>query len=343
MIPLTPLKLGDIFGGAFGTLGRYWKQLFGVGAAVYGGALAVLAVTVVITYSVVSGHLHTLFALNAEEDPRPSDVIPVMIGFGVVWLIGMIAYVISTAMMYAAVPTVLQEAVLGRPASFSAVWRRAWSRVPTVIATVILTYLIAMVPMLLMAVGAIALIIGAITMSPDSGATPLAVLGFLGAFASAPLAIWLWVKFSLAPSAAVFEGQSAVASMRRSARLVRGEWWRVFGISVLGGLLAFAASYIIQMPFSFLGMFSGVIGGTTLSEDPNATSVLFAMSGYAVIMALGGLVSQFITAVFPPLVTGLIYVDRRMRAENLGPALAEAAGVPAQYGAPYGPTYHGPR
>ncbi|MEV8456618.1 hypothetical protein AB0467_02790 [Streptomyces sp. NPDC052095] len=339
MIPLAPLRLGDILGGAFSTLGRYWKQLFGMGAAVYGGALAVMAVTVVIAYSAVSDHLRTLLALDSDADPSPSDLTPVLIGFGAFFLVTMIVGVLSTALMYAAVPTVLQEAVLGRPTTFSAVWRRAWSRVRTVIATVFLTYLIAMIPMVLVMVAFFALVVGVVAVGHDTGAAPWIVLGLVGALATGPLAIWLFVKFSLAPSVAVFEGQSAVASMRRSSRLVRGDWWRVLGISMLGGLLAVVTSYIVQMPFSFLGMFSGIIGGSTLSEDPSPAAVLFAMSGYLVVVALGSLISQFITAVFPPLVTGLIYVDRRIRTENLGPTLAEAAGVPAQHG----PTYHGPR
>lgn len=336
VIPLTPLRLGDILGGAFSTLGRYWKQLFGMGAVVFGGALAIMVVTVVIAYSAVSGHLHTVFSLSADEDPPASDVIPLVIALGIICLLAVIVFSVATAMMYATVPTVLQEAVLGRPTTFSAVWRRAWSRVPTVIGTVILTYLIALIPMVLVVAGFFALVIGSITLAHDTGTALWVVLGFVGAFATAPLAIWLCVKFCLAPSAAVFEGQSAVASLRRSAQLVRGDWWRIFGTGLLALILASVASYIVQIPFSFLGMFSGIIGGTTLDEDPNPTAIVFAMSGYMVIMALGQLVSQFITAVFPPLVTGLLYVDRRMRTENLGPALAEAAGVPAQPGPQYG-------
>ncbi|WP_456049285.1 hypothetical protein [[Kitasatospora] papulosa] len=30
VIPLAPLGLGDVLGGAFSTVGRYWKQLFGM-------------------------------------------------------------------------------------------------------------------------------------------------------------------------------------------------------------------------------------------------------------------------------------------------------------------------
>ncbi|GGV76575.1 hypothetical protein GCM10015535_08680 [Streptomyces gelaticus] len=337
MIPLVPLRLGDIFGGAFSTLGRYWKQLFGIGAAVYGGALVIMGAAVLIGYSAVSDPLHRLIALSADEDPPSSDVVPIVVGLGVIWLLGLIVFTVATAMMYATVPTILQEAVLGRPTTFALVWRRAWARVPSVFGTVVLTYLIAMVPMLLMVVGFFALVIGSIALTHGGDIALWTALGFLGALATAPLAIWLWVKFCLAPSAAVFEGQSPMAALRRSSQLVRGDWWRVLGITLLSFMLAAATNYVIQIPFSFLGMFSGVIGGATLDEDPNPASIAFAMSGYLVILALGQLIGQFISATFPQLVTGLLYVDRRMRTENLGPALAEAAAVPPQYGPRYGP------
>ncbi|MET7648500.1 hypothetical protein ABZS83_33720 [Streptomyces sp. NPDC005426] len=331
VIPLGPLRLGDVLSGAFATVGRYGKQLFGVGAAAYGGALAVVLAAAAIAYSAVADHLDRILALGADDSPRTEDWVPLVIAFGSVAVVGLIAVVISTALMYTAVPAVLQEAVLGRPATFPAVWRRAWNRMPAVIGTVVLTWLIAMVPLLLAWVGLLAVVIAMV--STDSGGAQIAVLliGVLGTLATAPLATWLWVKFSLAPSAVVFENQGPIAAMRRSSRLVRGSWWRTFGITLLAGAMAAVASYLIQIPFSLLGMFSGVLGSTALGDDPNPASVIVAMSGYVLSLLLGQLISQLVVATFPPLVAGLLYVDRRIRTENLGPVLAEAAAVPPQY------------
>jgi hypothetical protein len=87
-------------------------------------------------------------------------------------------------------------------------------------------------------------------------------------------------------------------------------------------------------------MFPGMIGTSSLdSSDPNTTAVVVAIGGYAVALLLGQLVSQIISTTFPQLVIGLLYVDRRIRTENLGPVLAEAAGMPQQGGVPYGPQY----
>lgn len=331
VIPLRPLNLGDILGGAFSTMGRYWKQLFGVGAAVYGGALVVVGAAVAIAYSAVSDPLHRVMELSSEESPRSEDIVPLAIALGAVWLVAVLVLMTATAMMYATVPAVLQDAVLGKPTTFGIIWRRAWARVPAVIGTVLLTSLVAVIPVVLMVVAFIAMTIAFITLDGSGSGVAIAV-GILGALATAPLALWLWVKFSLAPAAAVFEGQRPIAALRRSSQLVRGDWWRIFGISLLAILMASVAGYIIQLPFSILGMFPGVIGMESLGSDPNATAVVVAMSGYLVVTLLGQLVSQLVSATFPQLVTGLLYVDRRMRNENLGPVLAEAAAVPPQFG-----------
>ncbi|MFJ7943585.1 hypothetical protein ACIQ6K_08025 [Streptomyces sp. NPDC096354] len=332
VIPLRPLGLGDILGGAFSTMGRYWKQLFGVGTAVYGGALVVVGAAVAIAYSAVSDPLHRVVELSSEESPRSEDIVPLAIAFGAVWLVAVLVLMTATAMMYATVPAVLQDAVLGRPTTFGIIWRRAWARVPAVIGTVLLSSLVAAIPMVLVMISFIAMTIAFITLDGGSGSGVAIAVGVLGALATAPLAIWLWVKFSLAPAAAVFEGQRPVAALRRSSQLVRGDWWRIFGISLLAVLMASVAGYVIQMPFSILGMFPGVIGMESLGSDPNAMAVVVAMSGYLVVTLLGQLVSQLVSATFPQLVTGLLYVDRRMRNENLGPVLAEAAAVPPQFG-----------
>uniref|UniRef100_A0AAU1LP57 DUF7847 domain-containing protein n=1 Tax=Streptomyces sp. NBC_00148 TaxID=2903626 RepID=A0AAU1LP57_9ACTN len=340
VIPLAPLKLGDVLGGAFSTMGRYWKQLFGLAAALYGGAALLMAGAVAVAYSAVSGHLDHVISLDYDESASSTDIVPLVVAGGVLALLGIVTMAIVSGLMYAAVPAVLQEAVLGRPVAFSAVWRKAWAHVAPVIGALILTALVATVPVLLVMAAFIGVIISVLTMDSGGAAATAVTLGILGALVTGPLAAWIWIKVCLAPAAVVFEGRGPVAALRRSAELVRGDWWRIFGITLLAALIAGAAGYVIQIPFSVLGLFPGMIGTASLEEDPSPTAVIVAMSGYMVATLLGQLVSQIISTTFPQLVTGLLYVDRRIRTENLGPALAEAAGVPAQ-GGPMPPPYGG--
>ncbi|MFE6936221.1 hypothetical protein ACFVDT_29790 [Streptomyces sp. NPDC057699] len=340
VIPLAPLKLGDVLGGAFSTMGRYWKQLFGLAAALYGGAALLMAGAVAVAYSAVSGHLDHVISLDYDESASSTDIVPLVVAGGVLALLGIVTMAIVSGLMYAAVPAVLQEAVLGRPVAFSAVWRKAWAHVAPVIGALILTALVATVPVLLVMAAFIGVIISVLTMDSGGAAATAVTLGILGALVTGPLAAWIWIKVCLAPAAVVFEGRGPVAALRRSAELVRGDWWRIFGITLLAALMAGAAGYVIQIPFSVLGLFPGMIGTASLEEDPSPTAVIVAMSGYMVATLLGQLVSQIISTTFPQLVTGLLYVDRRIRTENLGPALAEAAGFPAQ-GGPMPPPYGG--
>ncbi|MFD5138156.1 hypothetical protein ACFWMX_18200 [Streptomyces sp. NPDC058378] len=340
VIPLAPLKLGDVLGGAFSTMGRYWKQLFGLAAALYGGAALLMAGAVAVAYSAVSGHLDHVISLDHDESASSTDIVPLVVAGGVLALLGIVTMAIVSGLMYAAVPAVLQEAVLGRPAAFAAVWRKAWAHVAPVIGALILTVLVATVPVLLVMAAFIGVIISVLTMDSGGAAATAVTLGILGALVTGPLAAWIWIKVCLAPAAVVFEGRGPVAALRRSAELVRGDWWRIFGITLLAALIAGAAGYVIQIPFSVLGLFPGMIGTASLEEDPSPTAAIVAMSGYMVATLLGQLVSQIISTTFPQLVTGLLYVDRRIRTENLGPALAEAAGFPAQ-GGPMPPPYGG--
>ncbi|MFC9245277.1 hypothetical protein ACFT7S_15000 [Streptomyces sp. NPDC057136] len=334
VIPLAPLKLGDLLGGAFATMGRYWKQLFGMGLALYGGAALVMAAALAIAYSAVGDHLERLVSLSVDEEPASSDVVPLLTAFGVVALLGIVLMVLASALMYGAVPAILQDAVLGRQVTFATVWRRSRARVPAMIGAVFLTGLIAAVPSVLVIVAFIAMMTAFITLDSGSGALTVMSLGALFALLTAPVSIWLWVRFSLAPAAVVFEGQGPVEAMRRSSQLVRGDWWRVLGISLLASGMTAVAAYIIQMPFSFLGMFPTMITTADLDSDPSPTAVIIAMSGYLVATLIGQMVAQIISATFPQLMNGLLYVDRRMRTENLGPVLAEAAAVPPQDGTP---------
>ncbi|MEU9864399.1 oxidoreductase [Streptomyces sp. NPDC047971] len=335
VIPLAPLGLSQLLTGAFTTIGRYWKQLFGVAAVAYGGALLAAAAALGIAYALVADHLPGVFDLPRGQSPSWEDGRPLLIAFGCVWLIAMVGMLVASAVVYAACPAVLQEAVLGRRTTFGAVWRRSWSRMPAVVGTVFLTTLVIMVPIALFVLAMVGFMMAffsalsnASTGSGSAEISPgLAVAALVIALAAMPLATWIWVKLSLAPSAAVFEGQGAVASMRRSSRLVHGSWWRVFGALLVAGIMAAVANWLIQQVFSLLLSFPASLTDPNGADSPG--EVLIAFVPLLIAVVIGSMVAQAVCSVFPPLVTGLVYVDQRIRKENLAPVLAEAAGGPS--------------
>lgn len=333
VIPLAPLRVSDMLSGAFATIGGYWKPLVGIALALFGAATAVMGIGVAIAFSTVAADWDDL---TGPGEPDTAQLVPLGIAFGVLMVIGVIAYLLASAVVQAAVPVVLQEAVLGRPIGFGTVWRRAWSRVWAMIGTVFLLALAVAIPFLVIMFTMVATVVYFVSLGNSDTAGPLLLFGLLGWLVLAPLAIWLWVKFSLAPTIVVFEAQRPVAALRRSARLVQGSWWRVLGITLLALGLASVVGYMIQMPFQALGMIPGSVDSTEMTGEPSGGEILALFGGIMVLSMISGLVSQLFSSIFPPLMTGLLYVDLRMRNEGLAPVLAEAAAqnLPEQYGPP---------
>ncbi|MFE2498047.1 hypothetical protein ACFXKX_10925 [Streptomyces scopuliridis] len=326
VIPLGPLSLGDILGGTFATIGRYWKQLFGVAAAVYGTATAAVAIALAVAYVTVGNQLREVLDTPHGVDPSWAEIRPLLIAFGCVWFFGMVMLLAANAVVQAACPSVVQSAVLGRPTTFGAVSRRALARFPAVLGAVVVSGLIVVLPMVLLVVGFTALLVSYIAMEGSpSNLFWLIPLGFLGALAITPPAVWLWVRLSLAPAVAVIESRGPLASLRRSAALVRGAWWRICGISLLAFAMASIAGAVIQQLVNALTAFGSLLTPSTLSGDPTTGQILVAVSGYLVLFMIAQLIMQLITTTFPQLVLNLLYVDQRIRTENLAPTLAEAA------------------
>ncbi|MBD0709236.1 MULTISPECIES: oxidoreductase [unclassified Streptomyces] len=321
VIPLAPLGLSEILTGAFATLGRYWKPLLGVAAAAYAGAFLVVAAAAGIAFAVVGGHLRALFDLSDDQSAEWADMGPVLGGFFFVWAVGMLALLGAATLVAAACPVVVQEAVLGRPATVRTVWGRTWARVPAVFGTGLLTGLLLLVPFALMTLAFVATLVTVADGDDSSPVWPLLAVG--GILAFAPVAVWLWTKFAFAPVVAVMEKQGVIASMRRSSHLVRGSWWRVFGFLLAASVLASVITGIIQQAL-------GVIAAIPMAVSDFGGSDTLPLTPLVVIglLALVQVLVQGLASLFPPLVTSLLYVDQRIRRENLAADLARAVETP---------------
>ncbi|WP_327308814.1 hypothetical protein OG730_39450 [Streptomyces sp. NBC_01298] len=325
VIPLRPLTTGEVLNGAFATFGRYWKPLIGVMAAVQGIGILVVAAALAITFAATYDRFSALFGPAPGAGPEGSDVAALFLSFVPAGVVLLVTITVGAAMFTALCPALVQEAVLGRAVTFGVLWRRGWSRLPAVLGTVLLTALTAGGPAILLYAICVPLII--MSADLDGSGPPVAVpLLLLGTLLCVPFSIWITARFSLAPAAAVCEGLGPVAALRRSARLVRDGWWKVFGTWLLGHLVAMVVGYVIQMPFGFVGMF-GFFPNMPGPGDPSpeVSALIFPFLFYAATLTLGGVVSSLFQFSFPQLVVALIYVDQRMRKENLAAALTATA------------------
>ena len=151
----------------------------------------------------------------------------------------------------------LGRGLLGHKITIAEAWRIA--RVPAVIGVSLLVPLIAIAIWLPVA----AIVIGLAAAKFTVAAVVVGIVGFVAALVAT---IWISIKLTLAVPAVVLEGARPVAALRRSWQLVQGSWWRVFGISLLAGIVVAFIGGILQLPFSLVGSLVGGGGGgfTTL-------------------------------------------------------------------------------
>jgi hypothetical protein len=118
--------------------------------------------------------------------------------------------------------------------------------------------------------------------------------------------IWLGVLWCLSPTVLLLERGGVMRALSRSRQLVRGSWWRVFGILLLIWLITFFISFLIAGIGGFIGGFLGVIGrGTSL-----------AVVG-AILQALFNAAAQSLSQPFGVAGMVLLYYDQRVRKEGL--------------------------
>ncbi|MEW1641345.1 MULTISPECIES: hypothetical protein [unclassified Streptomyces] len=321
VIPLRPLGVGEILDGAVSTMRTYWRTVLGVSLGV-----AVVMQTIVV---LVQGFAFSdLSSANALDDPNASasEVTRAMseafLSTGVVYLVVLIGTVVATALL----TSVTSRAVLGKPVTAGEAWRDARPRVLKLFGLICLLILMAVV---LIGVPTVPGIIVALVGSEDGGIA----LAVIGGLAGCVVTLWLAIRFSLASPALMLEKQGIIKSMTRSAKLVRGSWWRIFGIQLLSQIIASILSSILVIPFAFIaGLFSGDgIGGLVDGTGDLGWTFL-------IISGVGSVIGRMISFPITAGVTVLLYIDQRIRREALDLDLARAAGVPDQGAAAPGPT-----
>ncbi|MFJ8104159.1 glycerophosphoryl diester phosphodiesterase membrane domain-containing protein [Streptomyces sp. NPDC096132] len=316
VIPLRPLGVGEILDGAVSTMRTYWRTVLGISLTV---AIVTEIIVVLLQGLVLDGTTDTS-ALNdpsATLDEQTRAMGDLLLNSGVILLITLVGTIFATALLTA----VTSRAVLGKPVTLGDAWRDARPRVPRLFGLIFLLLLIAG------AVGAAGALPGVLVSAAgaEEAGAALSVLGSLGAVL---VALWLLVRFSLASPTLMLEKQGIKKAMSRSAKLVRGSWWRVFGIQLLALIIANIVATIVVVPFALAGAalsgsgISGLVDGT---GDYGWT--------YLIVSGVGSVIGSMITFPIAAGVVVLLYIDQRIRREALDLELARAAGVQG-YGSP---------
>jgi len=195
--------------------------------------------------------------------------------------------------MVGMVLSALRPAVLGHTLPFARAWATTRPRLGGLYALLLGLNLLGLVPILLVVGVAVPLAGG------GAVAVVIAVLVVL-----LPFVVLTWIGVLLYPATAVIvvEGLGVRDALWRSAELVRGSWWRFFGVQLLAALLITVVGLAVMLPMVFLGVGRAAAG-----------------AGMVAVLATTGVASTLVTAAalaVAPGVVGLLYLDQRIRRER---------------------------
>jgi hypothetical protein len=149
--------------------------------------------------------------------------------------------------------------------------------------------------------GALLVLLGVIeTVAQGAGLAAFAVGG-----------VWLWGVWAVAAPALVLERTGVRGALGRSVALVRGQFWRTWGIRALGWLLVSALGFVIALPFE-------VIASYVVDYNPFSSSHSVGNPGlYVLILSLGGIIAALLLPPVSAAIDVLLYTDLRMRKEGM--------------------------
>lgn len=281
VVPLRPLSVGEILDGGFATIRRNPRIVFGSAFAL-AAALELVRLGLGSALSNVGGAVTS--SLPKDDGPR----LVITSGGVAAVVLSYVASAIFSALLAGVATEVVGKAVVGQRvegrAVLGAVGRRWWRLV------------------------LVSVLAGALPFLP----VLLLIAGPVGIILALPVALYLWGKLALVVPAFVLERTGVGAAISRSWRLVRGAFWRTWGLRALAYLIVVIAGGVLSIPFG-LSTFRDLSGGNTASAGSLALSTIGA-----------GIVWMLTQPLLAAAVT-LIYIDRRMRAEGLDIQLTQVA------------------
>ena len=321
IIPLRPLSIGEILGGAFESLRANPKAMFvpslvvmGIVGLLSAGSLALFLSRLGLP-NLTSGEAELS---EADLDNIGSSLVGLLVQLGVTSVLSMMA----TSIIIGLLIVTVSRTILGRKASLGDVWQRTRPRVWALIGQTLLIELILSVitaVFVAVAVGIGWALLGNVIAngaSEDSAGTfVVAFLVLLALLIVLGLAVFaLMCKLCLAPAALVLENIGVMEGISRSWTLTRGYFWRIVGIRLLSFIIVFFATQIVSQGVSI------VMQGLVYAAPDMTLAILVAST----------LLSSLIQAAILPFdsaVVALMYTDLRMRSEGLDVELRHAAGV----------------
>jgi hypothetical protein len=288
---LRPLAFGEILDVGIKLCLRNWRVLV---MCVVWLVLPAQILSVAVVWSVAPDALDP----TTTETVDPGEETRFFVAQGISGLVQGAVYLISTAACFKAIA----DAYLGTEPSARRSLAFGLRRVPRLLSLYILYFVV------------FAVVFG--LLAGLTAAVGPAVLVLL--LALVPGAIYVANAWSLSTPALLFEDTGPIAALKRSWALVRGSWWRVLGIILVGVLLVSILAGVLQ---GILVLIPAALA------DGNEVALALAT-------VIAGTVSGTLTTPFTAAIFSLVYFDQRVRREGfdlelLAQGLGETAPDPS--------------
>lgn len=288
-IPLRPLTIPELLGGAAKIVLKNWPVLIGIPVAILVGFVVIASVVMLVVMKIMADAAMSM--IDASDFSSTTDVGSMLTTFVVMWIVLAVAmYALALpadALLIALSVIATDKAVRGERVRLAEVFRLARGRMFAVCRLTLTYYLLFLIiPDVLFVV----VFFVAIGVSPFA-AMPLMVAITVGCFL-------MGIVFSLAPIVLVVEKRGVADSMKRSAQLAKPAWGRLLAIHLLW---AVCVTPLLLVPSVMVSFILGFVG--------------FAVFW---ILAFGALIAYFRTLQM------LIYTDLRMRQEGYDRELVAA-------------------
>ena len=137
-------------------------------------------------------------------------------------------------------------------------------------------------------------------------------------FAGVLFLVYLYIRWYFVLISLVHKGEGIFRSFSDSSRLVKGQWWRIFGIIILISIFVNFAVSIISTPISF-GLMWGYISQyfKSMSENSfagnNPEAVFELLKSFGLNMGIVMALSMILNMLITPLFNIVIYFDSKIR------------------------------
>ncbi|RNL81030.1 hypothetical protein [Nocardioides marmorisolisilvae] len=305
-VPLRPLGLGDMFSGAVETIRRNPKATIGIASVVLTGFM-LIPILATLAWGAIQGFSSHITDSSSSGDLRPEDV-----GLLIATLGGTVLSWFATVVMTGMIAHVVEHAARGQKLSAGDAWKLTKGRVWRLLGLSVMSAIGLVVTIALVVV----LIVLAALVSTAAGV----LVGIVTGIAGVCLIPYFYIRlFQLAAPTIVLERLNVFASMARSWRLSSGQFWRLFGITLLTSIVAGVAGSFVTFPFQIVAGIGPAIWPDTL------LGVLVGILANNVAVVISGA----LTTPFSAGVAALQYLDQRIRKEGYDIQLIAQISVPA--------------